>query len=223
ARASGRTGLAILLVEPSAYGIDLAEGVLAKGGATKGRKKKPEKEKESDAEKKRKAQKRKQHAKLRGVNRGAAGGKFDVVFVKDTPPLDPEAADEGLLVFAQAGECRRMVLTAVYGNKAPIPRQSAIKRGEINRDVQMELHKWRVKIRDRDYPTALYSASAVLRDETIALLASVGPFTSKKHLEIVLAGQWTWWEEYGEELYGCLVAQTIPPMVPLPKKSRGKK
>ncbi|KAJ6523125.1 hypothetical protein DFH09DRAFT_839164, partial [Mycena vulgaris] len=169
--------------------------------------------------------KKKQHTKLRGVNRGAAGGKFDVVFVKDTPPLDSEAADEGLLVFTQTGECWRMVLTAVYGNKAPITCQSAIKRGEINRDVQMELHKWRVQIRDRDYPTALsiQPSSAVLRDETIALLASVGPFTSKKHLEIVLAGQWTWWEEYGEELYGCLAAQTIPPMEPLPKKSRGKK
>lgn len=56
---------------------------------------------------------------MRGVNRGAAGGKFDAVFVKDTPPLDPEAADEGLLVFIQTGECRRAVLTKVYGNEPP--------------------------------------------------------------------------------------------------------
>ncbi|KAJ7075970.1 hypothetical protein C8R43DRAFT_821743, partial [Mycena crocata] len=174
-----------------------------------------EKEKESDAEKRKKAAKRKQHAKLRGVNRGAAGGKLDVIFVKDTPPLDAEAADEGLLVFTQTGECRRAVLTAVYGNKT----------AEVNRDVQMELHRWRVRSKDpqRDYPSPLYSASAILSDETVALHAFVGPFNSRKDVETVLAGQWTWWEGYGEELYVCLAAQTIPPMKPLPKKTKGTK
>ncbi|KAJ7241219.1 P-loop containing nucleoside triphosphate hydrolase protein [Mycena haematopus] len=120
ARASGRTGLAILLVEPSAYGIDIEKGLVAKGSTARG-KKTPAKEKESDAEKRRKAKQRKLHAKLRGVNRGASGGKFDTVFVNDTPPLDPEAADEGLLVFTQTGECRRKVLTTVYNNKTPNP------------------------------------------------------------------------------------------------------
>lgn len=104
-----------------------------------------------------------------------------------------------------------------------VARQSAVKRGEVNRDVQLELHKWRVKIRERDYPTPLYSASTILRDETVALLASVGPIDSRGALEAVLAGQWMWWTEYGEELYACLAVQTIPPMIPLPKKTRAKK
>ncbi|KAJ7255107.1 hypothetical protein B0H12DRAFT_1202206 [Mycena haematopus] len=239
ARASGRTGLAILLVEPSAYGIDIEEGLVAKGSTARG-KKTPAKEKESDAEKRRKAKQRKLHAKLRGVNRGALCERY--------PPLDPEAADEGLLVFMQTGECRRKVLTTVYNNKTPNPtvpccdicclelldltcpgeppavaRQSTVKRGQVNQDIQTELHKWRVQICDRDYPSPLYSPATILRDETVMLLASVGPLTSKKHLETVLAGQWMWWNEYGAELYNFLAAQTIPPMQPLPKKPRGKK
>jgi superfamily II DNA/RNA helicase len=116
ARASGRTGLAILLVEPSAYGIDLAEGVATKTSRGKG-KKKTEKEKETNAEKQEKAKKKKEYAKLRGVQRGSAGGKHDTVFVVETPALDPEAQDEGLLVFVQTMNCRRAVLTEIYKNK----------------------------------------------------------------------------------------------------------
>jgi hypothetical protein len=62
-----------------------------------------------------------------------------------------------------------------------------------------------------------------MRDETIALLSSVGPIGSRENLETILAGQWTWWGEYGEELYSCLGALAIPPMVPLPPKRRGAK
>ncbi|KAJ7768855.1 P-loop containing nucleoside triphosphate hydrolase protein [Mycena metata] len=249
ARASGRTGLAILLVEPSAYGIDLAEGITTKTSGGKG-KKKVEKEKETSAEKREKAKKKKDYAKLRGVQRGGggAGGKHDAIFVVETPALDPEAQDEGLLVFVQTMKCRRAVLTEIYNNKLAQPtapccdicspelldktrpgkppavaRQSATKRGEVNTDVQTTLHQWRVKIKARDYPTPLYTASAIMRDDTIALLSSVGPIDSRESLQTILAGQWTWWGEYGEELYSCLAALTIPPMVPLPPKRRGKK
>ncbi|KAJ6517846.1 hypothetical protein DFH09DRAFT_1287620 [Mycena vulgaris] len=171
-----------------------------------------------------------------------------MIFVVDTPPLDPEAEDEGLLVFVQTGQCRRLVLTRIYNNKSPnpivpccdiccpellnktrpgkppvIPRQSAVKRGEINKDVQIVLHRWRIGIKARDFSTSLFAASAILRDETVALLSSVGPVDSRERLQKVLAGQWTWWEEYGEELYKCLAAQDIPPMKPLPAKKRASK
>ncbi|KAJ6618432.1 P-loop containing nucleoside triphosphate hydrolase protein, partial [Mycena sp. CBHHK59/15] len=105
ARARGRTGLAILLVEPSAYGTDLAEQIAGKS-AGKMKKKAPEKEKESAQVKREKAKKKKEHARTRGVLRGSAGGKHDAVFIVETPVLDPEAEDEGLLVFVQTGECR---------------------------------------------------------------------------------------------------------------------
>ncbi|KAJ7905931.1 hypothetical protein B0H13DRAFT_1568397, partial [Mycena leptocephala] len=173
-----------------------------------------EKEKESDAQKRQKAKKRKAHANARGVRRGAAGGKHDAIFVVDTPPLDHEAEDEGLLVFVQTGECRRAVLTRIYNNKPAqplvsccdiccpglldktrpgkppvVPRQSAVKRGEVNPDIQPVLHNWRLRIKARDFPTPLFAASEILRDETIALLSSVGPITSPEHLRTVLAGQ----------------------------------
>jgi hypothetical protein len=62
-----------------------------------------------------------------------------------------------------------------------------------------------------------------MRDETIALLSSVGPIKSRTDLQTILAGQWTWWDDYGEELYTCLAALDIPPMVPLPSKKKGTK
>jgi hypothetical protein len=103
-------------------------------------------------------------------------------------------------------------------------RQSAIKRGEVNKDLQVTLDKWRTTIKECDYMLLpLFSASAILQDETIALLSSVGPINSKEHLQKVLAGQWTWWPKYGTELYECLAAQEIPAMVPLPPKTKGKK
>ncbi|KAJ6620873.1 hypothetical protein B0H10DRAFT_2019831 [Mycena sp. CBHHK59/15] len=247
ARARGRTGLAILLVEPSAYGTDLAEQIAGKS-AGKMKKKAPEKEKESAQEKREKAKKKKEHARTRGVLRGSAGGKHDAVFIVETPVLDPEAEDEGLLVFVQTGECRCAVLALIYKNQPPQPtvpccdiccpallnqtrpgkppavaRQSAVKHGQVNKDVQAVLHKWRVTIKARDYPTPLYTASAIMRDETIVLLSSVGPIKSPAHLQAILAGQWTWWDDYGEELYACLAVQKIPPMIPLPPKKRGKK
>jgi hypothetical protein len=57
------------------------------------------------------------YAKSRGIDRGAAGGKHDAIPVADTPPLDPEAANEGLYVLVQSGTCRRAILTTIYRNK----------------------------------------------------------------------------------------------------------
>ncbi|KAJ7731866.1 P-loop containing nucleoside triphosphate hydrolase protein [Mycena metata] len=247
ARAHGRTGIAILLVEPSAYTVDL-KAELEKEHAPRGKKKVAPKGEESEAEKRKKAQDKKLYAKSRGVDRGAAGGKHDAILVADTPPLDPEATNEGLYVLIQTGTCRRAILTTIYNNKPAVStvaccdiccpelldltrpgkppkvaRQSAIKRGEVNMDLQVTLNRWRTNIKARDYPSPLFASSAILRDETIALLASVGPINSVQHLKKILSGQWTWWDKYGEELYACLEGQLIPAMVPLPKKTRGTK
>ncbi|KAJ7209431.1 hypothetical protein C8J57DRAFT_1257543 [Mycena rebaudengoi] len=201
ARAYGRTGVAILLVEPSAYTIDLAKEAANPVPVARGHKKSQAKEKESEAEKRRKAQERKTHAKSRGAKRGAAGGKHDAIFVHDTPTLGSGGTER-----------RPVFLTEIYENKpAPagpyasgrpptVPRQSAVKRGEVNEAVQAVLHNWRLAIKARDYPTPLFNASAIMRDETIALLASVGPLNSQDHLAKVLAGQWTWWDKYGGEV-----------------------
>ncbi|KAJ7302861.1 P-loop containing nucleoside triphosphate hydrolase protein [Mycena albidolilacea] len=103
ARTDGTTGLAVLLVEPSAYGVNVEEQGMTRGKDAS----------ESEAAKKKMAQKRKAPAQARGVNRGSVGGKHDAIFVKDTPRLDPEVADEGLHVLVQAGTCRRGVLTQI--------------------------------------------------------------------------------------------------------------
>ncbi|KAJ7927230.1 hypothetical protein B0H13DRAFT_1570892, partial [Mycena leptocephala] len=168
----------------------------------------------SAAAKKRKAQKQKAHAKARGVNRGSVGGKHDAIFVKDTPPLDPEAADEGLHVLVQTGTCRRGVLTKIYNNNAP---------SVVDKNVQIALDKWRTEIFARDYRLSSYSSSMTLREETIALLSSVGPIKDLEQLKTILADQWLWIEEYGEALYLYLAGLGIPPMQPLPKKSRAPK
>lgn len=121
ARGSGRSGLAVLLVEQSAYGVDVQEEIAAKAAPARAKRGKGKADQvvESAAAKKRQAQKRKAHAKARGVNRGSVGGKHDAIFVRDTPPLDPEAANEGLHVLVQTGLCRRLVLTEIYQNEAP--------------------------------------------------------------------------------------------------------
>ncbi|KAJ6617841.1 P-loop containing nucleoside triphosphate hydrolase protein [Mycena sp. CBHHK59/15] len=250
ARGPGRQGLAVLLVEQSAYGIDVEEEIAAKSGPVRAKrgKGKAEPAVESEAAKKRRAQKRKAHAKARGVNRGSAGGRHDVIFVRDTPPLDPEAANEGLHVLAQTGLCRRLVVTDIYQNKPPAPtgpccdiccpelldltrpgkpppvaRQSAVKRGEVNSDVQVELDKWRTEIKTRDFPGPLYAPSMILKDETITLLASVGPIMSLNYLKKTLSDQWLWLDEYGDSLFLYMSNLSIPPMRPLPKKTRARK
>ncbi|KAJ6451326.1 P-loop containing nucleoside triphosphate hydrolase protein [Mycena sanguinolenta] len=252
ARGPGRSGPAVLLVEPTAYGIDVAEEIAAKKGPAptkRGKGKgKAGQDVESEAAKKRRAQKRKAHAKARGVNRGSVGGKHDTIFVHDTPPLNPETPNEGLHVLAQTGLCRRLVLTDIYENKPPVPTapccdiccpdlldqvrpgklppvacQAAVKRGEVNTDVEIKLNEWRTQIKTRDFPGTMYAPAMILRDETMALLASVGPITSLNHLKKTLSNQWLWIDEYGESLYQYMSNLAIPAMKPLPKKTRAPK
>ncbi|KAJ6630467.1 hypothetical protein B0H10DRAFT_2208096 [Mycena sp. CBHHK59/15] len=227
ARADSTTGLAVLLVEPSAYGVDVEE----QAAITQGKGKRGKDASESEAAKKKMAQKRKAHAQAR-----------------DTPRLDPEVADEGLHVLVQAGTCRRGVSTQIYNNEKPAPtvpccdiccptlldltrtgnlraaqRQSANKRGVANKDIQVALDRWRTGIVARDYLSGLYSSSVILHDETIALLSSVGPIESMVRLETILSGQWLGIDEYGDALYQYLAGLDIPPMQPLPKKTRAPK
>ena len=121
ARASGRTGLAVLLVEQSAYGVDLdsdvVEAVLI-NIPRKRSKRKPKKNAPGAMEtSKLSAWVQKKAAEARGSKRGCGDGNHDAIFVKEQPRLDVLQADEGLLTFVQTGKCRRLVLTIIYGNK----------------------------------------------------------------------------------------------------------
>ncbi|KAF8169336.1 P-loop containing nucleoside triphosphate hydrolase protein [Mycena galopus ATCC 62051] len=219
ARGPGRSGLAVLLVEQSAYGIDVAEEIVEKTAPArvkrnKGKgKAKANQGAESEAAKKWQAQKQKAHAKTQGVNRGSVGGKHDAIFNQPPVPTAPccDICCPHLLDLTQPGKL------------APVARQSAVKRGEVNMDVQMKLNEWRTEIKTRDFPGPLYAPLMILKDETVALLASVGPIMSLIHLQKTLSNQWLWIDEYGAALYQYMSSLSIPEMKLLPKKTRGPK
>jgi hypothetical protein len=93
----------------------------------------------------------------------------------------------------------------------------------VNKDVQITLDRWRTGIVARDYPSGFYSSSVILHDETITLLSSVGPIELMVRLETILSGQWLWIDQYRDALCQYLAGLDIPPMRPLPKKTRAPK
>ena len=108
-RASGRTGLVVLLVEKSVYDADLD---------------KPHQDDQRSKGKKYPRQytnytksKSKVYAIKCGVLRGAYGGLSDDVSVGIEVPVDVSASDEGAHSLVQSTTCRRGVLTKIYGNK----------------------------------------------------------------------------------------------------------
>lgn len=126
ARAPGQNGLAILLVERSAYGLDCeqlvselrAEASKGKGKnkTTKAKQKQTTRPERTTGEYEKSTEK--DFASSRGVKRGSRDGKSDVHPMAGwEPDMDPRAKDEGLLAFVQTGSCRRTVLTRVYKNK----------------------------------------------------------------------------------------------------------
>ena len=113
ARGKGRTGLAVLLVEKSAYDIDLTEVLDQKKSNTKQRKGNV---REATSYPK---SKDKNYAVNHGVLRGAFGGATDEIPAQIEVPLDQFSMDEGLHSLVQTTKCRRKVLTAIYGNALP--------------------------------------------------------------------------------------------------------
>lgn len=109
ARGAGRTGLAVLLVERSAYDVDLEEAISQASKSTKKKTVRTATEYPKS--------KNKEHAAHHGVLRGAHGGKSDAVPAHVDTPLDSMAIDEGLHSLVQNLVCRRSVLTQVYNNK----------------------------------------------------------------------------------------------------------
>ncbi|KAJ7067778.1 P-loop containing nucleoside triphosphate hydrolase protein, partial [Mycena amicta] len=238
-------GLAVLLVEPSAYEIDLwgedSSEQQAKKKRGKGGKAAAVKSKAST----RTSVQKKAYAQARGALRGSTK-KTDTLTTHEQPPIDLELANEGLIGFVQTTLCRRLVLKEVYNNKQASQctgpccdicnpelldqtrpgvykartRRSGAKKGEPSAMVQEKLVEWRTSIKRRDFKTALWSAEGILPLETIVLLSSVGPISDAKILERVLAGQWKWMERYGEELLAFLNSFEMPALTPLPKKKR---
>lgn len=114
ARDSNRHGIAILLVERSAY----AQSNLARPRSTRTRKAKNNvgttqlvsSQPVSSAQKKAS----KDYAEAHGLKRGTRTGLHDTAPTGTAPIVDPDAADEGLLALVQSVTCRRQVWTEVY-------------------------------------------------------------------------------------------------------------
>lgn len=131
ARAHGRKGLAVLLVEKSAYSLNCEELVSELQGESKGKKTKPKGRGKAKGKDKQPAQQEhttgeyaksteKDFAQSRGVKRGSCDRKSDEhPKVGWEPRIDCRAKDEGLLAFVQTGSCRRNILTTVYENATP--------------------------------------------------------------------------------------------------------
>ena len=106
----------MLLVEKSAYDIDLTDPQGQKKGKPKTKKaniREPTNYVKS---------KDKNYAVNRGVLRGTFGGALDEIPARIEVPLDWLSIDEGLHTLLQTMDCRCKVLMEIYGNE--IPRKS---------------------------------------------------------------------------------------------------
>ncbi|KAE9389310.1 P-loop containing nucleoside triphosphate hydrolase protein [Gymnopus androsaceus JB14] len=261
ARAHGRKGLAVLLVEKSAYSLNCEELVSELQGESKGKKTKPKGRGKAKGKDKQPAQQEhttgeyaksteKDFTQSRGVKRGSCDRKSDEhPKVGWEPRIDCRAKNEGLLAFVQTGSCRRNILTTVYENATPVPaegveccdmckpqlldrtrpgsykappRPAAIPKGIPHKPTQRALYTWRSKIRQSNHSLALWPAQSILSNDHVKLLASVGPISSFEHLKKIIADQWGWWENYGENLWETIQGLDMPAMVPLPKTTKRK-
>ncbi|KAI0806299.1 P-loop containing nucleoside triphosphate hydrolase protein [Irpex lacteus] len=129
ARGRGRKGLAVLLVEPSAYKVDLITTPEASTTKRRQRKKKLKPGEKTNtsgtsveggaARKSRRTRAQeaalKAYAIAHGVERGSS--KLDDALPTGVQPhSDPDRDDEGLLVFVQSVQCRREVWASVFEN-----------------------------------------------------------------------------------------------------------
>ncbi|KAH9912363.1 P-loop containing nucleoside triphosphate hydrolase protein [Fomitopsis serialis] len=137
ARGRGRTGLAVLIVERSAYSIDLtpsnappaghgqANTVAGQDGLGRGKVKpavRGRKKKNMSSAPQAKAPK--QYAEAHSVNHGGNTCKDDVP-AGEQPRLDTEALDEGLLVFVQSVRCRRRIWADAFESPLSAPTGSS--------------------------------------------------------------------------------------------------
>ncbi|KAJ7050633.1 P-loop containing nucleoside triphosphate hydrolase protein, partial [Mycena amicta] len=239
ARQYGRQGLAVLIVERSAYEKDLwakdEEGETSKKPKKKGGKKKTPTNKTREQ--------LLEYAGMRGLSRGSTA-KTDTCSTKEQPPVQRDAEDENLLVLVQTTVCRRRVVTEVYENKNVVAptgpccdlcdpslldrtrpgtfqtarRRAGVSKGIPSVFVQTRLNEWRTYIKKRDFPGALWSVEGLLQRETMELLSAVGPIRDRAQLDRTLAGQWKWTEKYGDELLAFLKSFQMPPYVAKSKK-----
>ncbi|EDQ98295.1 uncharacterized protein LACBIDRAFT_304441 [Laccaria bicolor S238N-H82] len=245
ARGYGRSGLVVLLVEKSAYDVDLTDPQ----GKTKG---KPKTKKANVREPTNYAKsKDKDYAVNHGVLRGAFGGASDEIPARIEVPLDQLAIDEGLHMLVQSMDCRRKVLTEIYGNEIPQPtvaccdlcspallnhtrpappsrtsRKKNVTPGIVDKQLKKAIVKWRKEIWTHDFGDSLFGPSAILSDTAVESLSSFGNIERLIDLEIALGGYWAWFGRYGDKLLNLFKSLDVGPKQhkpPKPWAARGEK
>jgi hypothetical protein len=120
--------------------------------------------------------------------------------------------------------CDPTLFNKTRPGKPPIVRrQTAIKHRVIDKMTRLKLEDWRDLIQQRDFPDSMFGSSAILKDETIEFLSSLGRITEREHLLSALVGQWKWEARYGGELFGLLSHEDVGVFVALPKRTWGTK
>ncbi|KAI0344969.1 P-loop containing nucleoside triphosphate hydrolase protein [Trametopsis cervina] len=125
ARGHGQIGLAVLLVEPTAFHIDLTTTALnlpAKQSRQQRDKRDTTAGSPPTARKTRAAAAAsKAYAIAHGLRRGGTPATNDGPPTGTQPAFDPEADDEGMLLFIQSTICRRQVWLSVFENNCEKP------------------------------------------------------------------------------------------------------
>ncbi|VDB97814.1 unnamed protein product, partial [Peniophora sp. CBMAI 1063] len=123
ARGAGRTGLGVLLVEPSAYSRNILQEAIAAAKKAKGRKRKKKGGAGGEGGGEKKKAKKKQQDTWpadHGRFRGGRGGKDDFPSSEEAfPPMNHSHESEGMYHFVQTRQCRRVVLADVFNNPPP--------------------------------------------------------------------------------------------------------
>jgi hypothetical protein len=93
-----------------------------------------------------------------------------------------------------------------------VAHQMAVKQGLPSKYTKMKLVDWHTSVWKCNFPGALFASLAIMTNKTVQFLSSVRCLSSQEHLKNVLAGQWKWETQYGDELDTLLAAPDIPPM-----------
>ncbi|KAJ7753252.1 P-loop containing nucleoside triphosphate hydrolase protein [Mycena metata] len=250
ARAAGLQGIAVMLVEKSAFEVNSTGEIAStvenptrgrgrgrgrgwgrgRGGGRGGPKQ------------------GKDYAVSHGQKRGSFRGTDDAAPVPDAASDIPDdAPGEGLYTLIQATVCRRTILGRVFQNKLPhdVPpllccdicnpklfdqtrpsepvrsvRQKGIRKGPPVASVRQALFTWRRNILKMHYPGRYFAANAILDDATCELLASVGPIDDLDMLHQLLASSWSRWDDLGDRLYAYLHGLDIPALPPPPAQKK---
>ncbi|KAG8768577.1 hypothetical protein FRC12_005482 [Ceratobasidium sp. 428] len=167
------------------------------------------------------------------------------------PALRPDSPYEGTLALVQTRGCLRQIWTTMFQNqpikpvvpccssetcnpellnlvKLPKPTSSsksvtkkAPKRGLPHAEAQERLVEWRTSVWERDYPDETWGPSAILYDDYVDFLSSIGGIPSYDYLKQNFAARysWGWWDKYGQELADIICKLDIP-YTPTPRKPR---